>query len=98
MKNKGKRSKKRLNIKLVVLSLFTVYFMFTVINQQTSLSSYNKHISSLESRIEKKGKELEGLSDASEVYSSDEYIEKAAREKLGLVRADETVFVDITGK
>jgi len=41
---------------------------------------------------------LTNSSDMVGVYQSDEFVEKVARERLGLVRSDETVFIDVTGK
>ena len=98
MKNKGKRRKKKLDFKIVLLSGCVLYFVVTATMQQISLGKISGDIKKIESQIDVKEKELEKLDNSKDYYSSDEYIEEAAREKLGMVRADETVFIDITGK
>ena len=98
MKKRRKNTKRKFNIKTILVSVFAVYFLFTFVNQQFQLTELDKNVKTLEKQVEKKQKELKSLNDNEEYYASDEYIEKTAREKLGLIRADETVFVDITGK
>ena len=98
MSIKRKHSKKRINVKFVVVSLFAIYFLFTAFSQQFVINSCNEDIHSLKVNISKEQDKLAKLQAEEKLCSSDEYVEKAAREKLGLIRADETVFIDITGK
>lgn len=44
---------------------------------------------------QKRGEEIDRLKQNSD---SDEYIEKIAREKLGMIRKDEILFIDINGE
>ena len=46
-------------------------------------------------KIQKRGEEIDRLKQNSD---SDEYIEKIAREKLGMIRKDEILFIDINGE
>ena len=46
----------------------------------------------LENRIEEEKQKKEEYNNQMEYYSTDEYIEKIAREQLGLVMPDEIVF------
>ena len=43
-------------------------------------------------------KKLQEVDELKGQVDSDEYIEKIAREKLGLIKQDEIVFIDIAGK
>ena len=55
-------------------------------------------ISDLEAQIEYEEQRANEVDSLKEIVDSDEYIEKIAREKLGMIRKDEIVFVDITGE
>jgi len=41
---------------------------------------------------------IEEINIMAEKFGTDEYIEKIAREKLGMIRSDEIVFIDISGQ
>ena len=59
--------------------------------------NYDK-ITELKSQIEyeeQRAKEVDALKENVDSY---EYIEKIAREKLGMIRKDEIVFIDVTGE
>lgn len=60
-------------------------------------NNYDK-ISELKSQIEYEKQRAEEVDALKENVDSDEYIEKIAREKLGMIRKDEIVFVDVTGE
>ena len=44
---------------------------------------------------QKRGEEIDNMK---QNVNSDEYIEKIAREKLGMVRKDEIIFIDVNGE
>lgn len=48
--------------------------------------------------IEYENQRIEEIDLMMEKVGTDEYIEKVAREKLGMIKADEIVFVDISGQ
>ncbi len=92
------KKKKKVNTKKLVINLvaifFFAYFCYTMIWQQVVISSKSDEIDALNEKItaaeqqnDKLEKELENIDDP-------EYLEKVAREKLGLVRPNERVFVD----
>ncbi|MBQ7985649.1 MAG: septum formation initiator family protein [Clostridia bacterium] len=41
---------------------------------------------------------IKEIDEVSEKVGTDEYTEKVAREKLGMIKSDEIVFVDISGQ
>ncbi len=59
--------------------------------------NYDK-ISELEAKIEYEQQRADEVDALKENVDSDEYIEKIAREKLGMIRKDEIVFIDVTGE
>ena len=94
-----KRTKKPLlNGKRCVLIAIALYFVFAIVGQQSKLNALGNEIEQTSRMIEEKNKEVEQLGDKEKLYSQNDEIERIARDKLGFVRSDETVFVDVTGK
>lgn len=97
MKRKTKTKPKRsLILKLLVLGV-CVYMVVTVTNLWKALNEAEKL---LESEIEKSlalQNDIEELNLLLEDESNAQIIEKAARERLGYIKSDEQVFIDISG-
>lgn len=74
--------------------VFILYAIFTIANQQITIYKLNKTRQEVNHNIEIAQKENEKLKDMLQYTSTKEYIEKMAREQLGLVKSDETVYVD----
>ena len=83
--------------KLIFIAVI-VYAAITIINQQKTLDSYKIAQAELENKIEEAKEYQEELNISKENINSLEYIEKVAREKLGMIKSDEIVFVDISGQ
>ncbi len=96
-KRKGRKSL-RINYKLCFFAFFAVYVIYAFIGQQSALNQYDRELGMLQADISSMEDELSRLSDLGSVYKSDTFIERVARERLGFVRSDETLFVDISGK
>ena len=75
-----------------------MYLCYALISQQTVLRTSNAQITQLEAGIAEAEGRLAQVQDLDTLSRSDAYIERVAREKLGLVLPDETVFVDVTGR
>ena len=65
---------------------------------QPKITENQDKIAELNSMIDYEQKRADEVDALKENIDSDEYIEKVAREKLGMIRKDEIVFVDISGK
>lgn len=96
--NKNKKSKisvdpKRL-IFLIIVSVFVIYFVGVMISQQIVINKKNKEIDALEEKISATALQTEKLEQELENLNDPEYLEQVAREKLGLVRPNERVFID----
>lgn len=98
-KNSGKSTpKQKLNVKRLAIvaaaAVFIIYFVYAMIAQQIALSNKNKEIQSLEEQVSAANTETERLQKELDNLEDPEYLERVAREKLGLVRPNERVFVD----
>ena len=76
--------------------VLSIYFVHTIAEQQIALNKYNSQIETYEMQIESKKQELEFYTVDKENETTDEYIEKVARESLGLVKSYETIYIDIS--
>ena len=95
-KEKRRVNKKKKNVSIVHIMtiLFITYFGFTFFNQQLKLNKYNSQIEMYEKEIESKQNLIEYYKSRKENITTDEYIESVAREKLGLVKPYEKVYID----
>ncbi len=89
------KRKKKSPLAVVSVAVILVYLLFIALNQQKLLNMKGLELNRVESRIDDETKLNEELSKEKEMIQSDEYIEKVAREKLGMVKKDQKVYVDI---
>lgn len=88
----NKRKKSRFGVFLVVGLL--VYFVWIFIGQEKVLYEKNLEMKDIQEKTREEQKINENLKKQKEIVNTDEYVEKAAREKLGMVKDGERVFVD----
>ena len=101
MKIMKKRSVLKINIVpcLVVLTIAMSGFMVVKgIMQQPTVGAFHKRAEEIKESIEYEQQRIEEIDAVMEKVGTDEYIEKIAREKLGMIKSDEIVFVDISGQ
>ena len=98
MTDEKKRSKIRFNGLGCFFIVAAVYLVIAIISQQTTINALSSEIKTTAEMIDDKKNEVAELEDQAELYSQSDEIERIARDELGLVRSDETVFVDVTGK
>ena len=96
-------SKKRLNKKerRIVTALFLTAVCAMVVKgvmQQPKILKNQDRIATLQEKIEYEKQRIQEVDELKDKVDSDEYIEKVAREKLGLIKNDEIVFIDVSGK
>ncbi len=77
-----------------LLAVVIIYAAFIFTTQSNDLYVLNLEIKQLEQKISKEEEEKRRLLEEKDEISSDESIEKIAREKLGMVKDGERVFVD----
>ena len=99
--NKRKRQAKprrKFNIRICLMVALVLYLTYALGGQLLSLRQTVVRASRLESEIAEAEGRLKEVQELESLSQSDAYIEKVAREKLGLVKPDEMVFVDVSGR
>ncbi|MGE5329700.1 MAG: septum formation initiator family protein [Deltaproteobacteria bacterium] len=90
------KNKRKDNLKKVVYSVVIVYVGYIVLKQQAILFDCQKQQTFYLNEIKKNQNISQELKQKKELYNSDFYVEKVAREKLGMVYPEEKVFKDIS--
>lgn len=78
-----------------LLAVAFVYTAFTVYSQSREMTAIRIEMKEVEKKIEREKALKQELLKQKDELSSDESIEKIAREKLGMVKDGERIFVDI---
>lgn len=78
-----------------LLAIVLIYAAFTFTTQSNDLYILSLEIKQLEQKIAREEEEKQRLLKERDEITSDDSIEKIAREKLGMVKDGERVFVDI---
>ncbi|MGH4049936.1 MAG: FtsB family cell division protein [Clostridium sp.] len=86
--------KKKISIKSVVIVIVIVYVCYVLTLQQITMSRQKKELQKYNVELQKKKEEKRTLQDEVELSKTDKYIEKLAREILGLVKEGETPVMD----
>ena len=86
--------KRKLRPKNLFMIIFIIYAGITIINQQFAIYDLREAEQVEISRIESVKKDNDKLVEMINNATSVEYIEKMAREQLGLVKAGEKVYID----
>lgn len=93
MENKKKKS---VFLRIVLLA-FAVYIVISVGGLQLELIKKWKELATLTTIRDEKTTKVNELTALLENGTESDFIERAAREKLGYVYSDEQVFVDLSG-
>lgn len=86
--------KKKFNIKGIILVFVLVYVSYLFIQQQVTMGRQKKELQKYSVELQKKKEQKKTLQDEVELSKTDKYIEKLAREILGLVKEGETPVMD----
>lgn len=89
----NKRKKPRLGL-LIMVGLL-VYFTYIVLQQEKIWDEKTAEMNSIQAKVKDEEKLNQELKKESQNANSDENVEKAAREKLGMLKPGEKVYVDI---
>ncbi len=100
MRNQKKKKIKKVSgktlAKALVFLTLCVYVGFTLVKQQITLSDCSDMADEYKTKIAEAESENQRLEEELKKAGTDEYLERVAREELGLVKANERVFIDIT--
>ncbi|MBO5059637.1 MAG: septum formation initiator family protein [Clostridia bacterium] len=87
---------------MTCLVLVTVVASFTMVVKgimyQPAVAANEEKAALIRESIEYENRRIEEIDSMMQKVGTDEYIEKVAREKLGMIKSDEIVFVDISGQ
>ena len=103
-KNSGRKKKVRKKSRTTELSITVVLCclvaVLTVkgISFQQKVNANASRLSSLDSQIEEEKQRTDDITALKEYMQTDEYIEKTAREKLGMVKDNEILFKESQSK
>lgn len=86
--------KPKLRLKNIFMIAFIIYAAITIINQQFIIHELKEAEQNEISKIESIRNENDRLMEMINNATSVEYIEKMAREQLGLVKSGEKVYID----
>lgn len=95
MASKGKRQKSII-FRLVVLA-FAVYTIISLTSLQMQLSTSKNELSEVQTEIAQQQVQNQDLLTLLETGTEQDFIERAARDRLGYVYADEEVYTDVSG-
>ena len=90
--------KKKLRINRFIIIAVLIYFIYTLFSQQQTLNSYKQEASTYSNQIEEANEKNDDITALKEYMQTDEYIEKTAREKLGMVKDNEILFKESQSK
>ena len=86
--------KKKFSIKSVILVFVVMYVCYLLIQQQVTMVRQKNELQKYTVELQKKKEKNKILQDEVELSKTDRYIEKLAREILGLVKEGETPVMD----
>ncbi len=95
-----KNNKTNLNttkILFAVTAIIAVVMIGKGISVAPIIDANSKSAEKLSEDIAKEQSRIEEIESISSMVGTDEFIEKIAREKLGMIKANEIVFIDISG-
>jgi cell division protein FtsB len=85
--------KKRFNLKYVIYVLAMCYVGYILVSQQVAINRVNYDIDKYKEQNKKIEETNSYLKDQIDFAKTDEYKEKMAREKIGLIKPGETVYI-----
>ena len=88
--------KNDLNIKLIALAVICLAMIIKGIMQQPEIIANKETIAHLNEEIKYEEARQQEVESMKESVDTDEYIEKIAREKLGMIKQNEKIFIDVS--
>ena len=86
--------KKKLTLTNIILIVLISIFCISFIRQEVAMNRIEKQIIEKQKELDKLKETNDKLKNEAEMTSSDEYIEKQARERLGMIKPGEKVVIE----
>lgn len=96
-----KKTKKKLDFNMVIIAAACILGIWMVVKGfviQPVINSNKEQAKELQKQISEEQQRVEEVKGLIEKSGTDEYIERIAREKLGMIKSDEIVFIDVSGQ
>ena len=90
------KKRKKNFIKIAVHSLAIIYIVYTFFSQQKVINQYKEEAAQYEKEIAVAEEEKARLCNIKDNIDSLDYIEKVAREKLGMYMPNERAYIDVS--
>ncbi len=84
-----------IKVSLAMFTGFLVYFTITFFNQQQIFNIKNSRLKQLNLQIQEQHQINGELKTKLDLIDTHEYVERMAREKLGMVKRGERIFIDV---
>lgn len=91
---RAKKSNRRLNILFLISTVITIVLVVTFVRQRIKIANLNKEYQLLQAEQENMKNQIDDLVKEIKEVNSLEYIEKKARADLGMIKKDETIYVN----
>ena len=89
--------RKKFSGQCILVNMFVVFMIFTlivgVVVQLRNIKDYKEEISKLEHEIKTTEREIKNLKNT-KIYEDDEELESLARNKLGMVKKNEIIYLE----
>ena len=92
------KKRKMPTLPTILVVLAAAFMMIKGAMLQTQIIKNQDTIAQMESQKQYEQKRGEEIDNIKQNVNTDEYIEKIAREKLGMIRKDEILFIDVNGE
>lgn len=86
--------KKKFNLKTILIVLIFAYVGYILVSTQISMIKIKKDLNVRQQELNKLKEKNQKLQDEVDMSKTDAYIEKLARERLGLVKEGETPVIE----
>lgn len=80
--------------KIICLTAIIVYVAFTVFSQQSTIKESKRILENYNQDIKEQEEIALEIEEEKSKIGTDEYVEKVARDKLGMCKEDEKIFID----
>lgn len=90
----GIRVKKRMNLKNMVIIILIAILVISYVRQELTMNKIHKDIEAKQTQLNELQDKNKKLQDEANQSSTDEYIERMARERLGMIKDGEKVITN----
>ncbi len=82
------------SFKIICLTAIIIYVAFTVFSQQSTIKESKRILENYNQDIKEQEEIALEIEEEKSKIGTDEYVEKVARDKLGMCKEDEKIFID----